>query len=755
MLATAAHAERVVIQSGEHDDFSRLVLQLQRPSGWVFGRYGAGYQLRLARPGITLDVTRVFDRIPKRRLEGVSVGPGEGVLTLRLPCVCNATIFQDGPLVIVIDLRNGPPREASPFEDVLPPLTDTADPGPIYNWKTNTPGVAIPVPKPPPVQADPGPPARVVGDGLGIPSAGVQPPTDAAAHVQLMERLLAADIARATTAGLLEHASPQPSAELRAALAEANTSVGQVTLQGKLDLLPSHAQRIAIAAPFGDQPATKKPEKAKPEPACLPDNLFDFRAKTPNVAPSERIANLRSRLVTEFDRPDVTVVRDLVHVYLSLGFGAEAQTLPEVMKVKLPDQALVDVLAHVVDNLPITDPGPLRGQETCDGPVALWALLASANQKTPVKFDRGAILRGFAALPLNLRRLLGGRLATRMLDLGDTAGAHAVTSALSRIPGAATQSTQLAQARLDLATDRTRQADATISRIAESNGPKAAEAALLLVETSFQANRKLPKELPATIASWAKDYRGTPLGARLEAAYPLALALGGQMDAAFSARTPAAETSGAQQEGANVLFAALARDGTDEDILRHGLAPDRRVPSDVREILARRVLALGFPEASLAWLDAAGATMPQDLTPAGRLLVARSALALGRTDLAQRALAELEGPDGSALRAQVLKAEGAVDPALAADGGGAAKSGASPLVSPPGIKSAPVAPIGEAGAAGSDPESRTGASDISAETKAPPGPLSLADQRLKEGKQLQDDIRKLLNDSATAPPAQP
>lgn len=754
LAAATAGAETVAIQSGEHKDFSRLVLQLKRPSVWVFGRYGVGYQLRLKRPGITLDVAHVFDRIPKSHLDGIAVGDGGANLSLHLSCVCYARAFQDGPLVIYIDVRAGPPPAGSPFETVLPAFPGAPQVGPIYNWKRNTPAVGLESLPTPQGKGSSG----TVGAGLDRVSFAAPDGVDAVPklHRRLTEAALAADIARAATAGLLEQAAPKPSAKLRAALESTTTPARQVTLQDAFASLAEHSKRLTIEAPVGEPPRPGDANTKPPQPPpCLPDRLFDFRHVGPNGPPAERIAALRSHLVTEFDRPDVAAVGQLTHLYLSLGFGAEAISLPKVMKVQLPDGDVEAILARIVDGMPVPDAGRLRGQVRCPGSGALWALLAQPVPDKHADIDKNAILRGFTALPLTLRRLLGERLASRLLALGDKAAAHSITDTLSRSPGDPTQSMQLAQARVDLATDRSRQADAAIGQIAASNGPKAAEAALLLVQTALKTDRKLPADLPSTIAVWAKDYRGTSLGTELRSAYPLALALSGQMDAAFAATAQVAHPSAVPGTGRATLFAVLAHVGTDEDVLRHGLAADAKVVSQTREKLAARVLALGFPQAALKWLGVAGDRLPPKLSPVAHLLVAKAALSLGRADMTLRALQGQHGAEGADLRLRAL-AMGGKDrhsPKIVI-GNGSPSGGSGNSATATGqvgnkalaVGAVTVAHMGD-GTGGLASLSISGGR--SSRPHSQPGPLALADQTLQAGERLQESVQTLLD----TPPA--
>ncbi|MFN7052564.1 MAG: hypothetical protein ACK4NH_10645, partial [Gemmobacter sp.] len=111
-----ALAETARVSSGEHTDFSRLVITLEAPSDWHFGRTADGYALSFQREGISFDTAAVFARIPKTRIGAVRQDPDASRLHVSAQCECHATAFEFRPGIIVVDVRNGPPEADSPFE---------------------------------------------------------------------------------------------------------------------------------------------------------------------------------------------------------------------------------------------------------------------------------------------------------------------------------------------------------------------------------------------------------------------------------------------------------------------------------------------------------------------------------------------------------------------------------------------------------------------------------------------------------------
>ena len=109
VAAGPALAEEITVRSGEHAGFSRLVLAPQTETGWTLGRIGRGYELRLDRPGVTFDLTRVFDLIPQTRIAAITPGSTQGSVAVGLSCDCRVTAFETAAGVIVVDVADGAP----------------------------------------------------------------------------------------------------------------------------------------------------------------------------------------------------------------------------------------------------------------------------------------------------------------------------------------------------------------------------------------------------------------------------------------------------------------------------------------------------------------------------------------------------------------------------------------------------------------------------------------------------------------------
>ena len=173
-LAVPAQAETVAVQSGEHGDFTRLVLDFALPTTWQMVRTPEGYAVTVDQPGLEFDLSSVYRVITQDRLSTIWTDPATGALTLGIGCACHAFPFEMASDVLVIDLRDGPAPPASSFEyaadgELMPPLTPRAAKrpktrpmppvaetrqetvpsladGPVYDWIAAAGAAAKPVP---------------------------------------------------------------------------------------------------------------------------------------------------------------------------------------------------------------------------------------------------------------------------------------------------------------------------------------------------------------------------------------------------------------------------------------------------------------------------------------------------------------------------------------------------------------------------------------------------------------------------------
>lgn len=628
LFASPAMAEPARVISGEHADFTRLVVELPAGADWTVGRTPMGYAFaRNTAVQPVYDLSRVWQRIPKTRLQTIRADPETGILQLTLACACHVLPFEYRPGMVVLDIKNGPAPEGSAFErpfadlgrDSFGPPAATSPPT-AYVWLKTARQSA----------------------GLATPYLPTSLPDSGSISLDPLRMKLLEQISRGAAGGVVDMQLP-----------------GKPQKVNATDLIDLTGARISI----GEMPGLRVTDpKAAPETLlpdgslCLPDSLMalpDWGANRPAL---DLLTEARSDLYGEFDTVDPAAVLKAIRLHLYLGFGAEAAQYGALLEGQDQPTELVVYLsmARLIEGS--QDPEtPFAAMLSCEGPAALWAAIAHARLPQGRAVNADAIVRNFLALPPHLRGLLGPALAEKLLERGDFDAARMIRDALARTPEIQVGVVALMDASAELRANRPEAARAHAS-VAIAEDARKVEGLVALVEAHFQKSDPLSPDIADSLRAFQREAGGNAAPIAQKRAFVLALALSGQTDEAFStAATLDVETGD--------LWKVAQRLANDDAFLRHavlsgnGSAP--KVRPEVRYSVSARLLDLGFVDAALVWL---GRVEPNDAS-ADRRLAARAELVRGDARRVLALLAGLSDPEDDILRATALVQLGALAPA--------------------------------------------------------------------------------------------
>jgi hypothetical protein len=616
-LASPGAAETARVLSGDHEDFTRLVIELPQATGWIVGRTKLGYAFAAkgeVQPDY--DISAVWERISRSRLQDLAVDPATGALDLSLACECHIFPFEYGPGVIVLDIKPGQPPAASAFEAGFPQpalavasaATDSAANG--YDWLDRTERLED---------------ARDVGVlplPLNTGTVSLDPLRD-----ELLEQ-----IARGAVDGIVDMELPGKPQVVPAA-DNGNLPWSQIRI--------GEQPGVIVLNPDGFD------DDDKPVAECPERELLDLPAWGSGKPVNDLLAEARADLFVEFDSADPEAVLRSVRSLLYLGFGAEARQHAAFLEPSAAptELALYLSMAIIVDGG--SDPQtPFAAMLDCDGPAALWAALAHDHLPRKGRLNRDAAVQAFLALPAHLRQHLGPGLAEKFLTQGDAEAARMIRDAINRAPNADNVAIAVLDARADLDAGNLDAAQSHAAAAVALDGDHA-DSLIALVEAHFLKLEPMEPEVAEALLALQGETQGTAIGADIDRALVLALGLSGQTEAAF------ANEGSAGPALADLWRVALDR-ATDDDFLRQAVlsSPAER-PETVPEVgfgVAKRLLALGLADAALVWLGPVGPGDP----PERRLLAASVALAQGDAKSAVQLLAAMVDPEAEMLRAKAL-----------------------------------------------------------------------------------------------------
>ncbi len=386
---------------------------------------------------------------------------------------------------------------------------------------------------------------------------------------------------------------------------------------------------------------------------CIADDRLDLVTWAADTPIAEQIGPAMTGLVGEFDRPDPEAIKRAARFDLYLGFGAEARALMRSFPTEDADIALWQGMARILDGE--ADPNLVfAGMAACNTTASLWAVLADPAI-LPVDFmTRSAILRGFSALPVHLRRQLGPVLIGRFLAMKDISTATALQDAILRAPGEPGPEVALMQASMEAAMGRPAVAVARLESLADGPGPTAAAALVVLVEQRASLGQTVDFVQVQVLEEYLKERRGGAQEAQFQHALIVAQGASGDFETAF-ANLPKSP------DAAALLWQSLAQTGSDSALLAHATVPETdplpAVAKPVATLIADRLLTLGLAAEAARWLKLGDRPLP--------LLQARVALAQGDPQAALTLLQGIAEPLALPLRAEALRQLGA-DQAAAA-----------------------------------------------------------------------------------------
>lgn len=691
LMVSPVAAQTAKVLSGDHDGFSRLVVELPGPSDWQMGRTPDGYALTVATAPADYDLAAVFNLIRRNRLAAVSVDAATGNLQIGLACACHAIPFEFRPGVIVIDIRDGAPPEGSSFEQPLPAASAPIDPEAVADGE----GTPAPLPDAKDDSSVPPPkPSRWVFSARGPATRTDNPAPKGETFVPQWPSLEAALGATKAPEPADEpaHKPAPPSGPMATLRGDLLLQISRGATRGVVDLAPADASehsgdtkdpgmqafaQVAVdpvpgveAVTAGDPAAALTPDGT----ACIADDRLNISEWGRDGPVAAQMTILTTGIVGEFDAVNADALGMSVRYALHLGFGVEAGRLIQVFPAsEIAIEAPVwTSMGRIIDGYP--DPaGVFAGMQTCDTAAALWAALAAERLERGALVNTQATLRSFSALPLHLRLALGPTLATRFLDIGQEEVAQTIRDAIARAPEGPAHEADLIGAKLDLANGDTQGAADLAQSVIDEAGPGVAEAMLALVRATLAEGKAVDAGTTDALAAILNENEGAALQEQLTDALILALASGGSADAAF-ARLPD------HPDSESALWEALAKSGSDDDILKHAIRPFDAAPADTspdtRARISERLDGLGFPVEAALWREPGHAPATYE--------TAKVAASLANAKNVVPALAE----------ERALIAARDWD-ALARDGSAVWQSAARHLVTPP-VDSPKMPPLAEA-----------------------------------------------------------
>ncbi|WP_299079251.1 hypothetical protein [uncultured Ruegeria sp.] len=611
-VASGAASKEVTVRSGEHDGYTRLVFNVPPDTGWVLAQQKNGATLTVEVDDVTFQTRSVFGRLTTNRLSSLSQSQPGAALNMEFGCDCGASAFLFRNSMIVVDIAPG--ISLPPLTTYIPPPVSTREP----DRESHPKRLGLKV-------------------DLKLPPLNMN---EQEFRDQLSARLLQGADRSLLDLNLAPVAPRNSSSVSRTAVPPGLSS--NIHLSSVLDDL--NGLLGAELLQIGDRPT------------CFSTTELGFDHWSEARPFHSQLADLRVGLYQEFDHLDDERAVSLAELYAFYGFGAEAIRVLGLMETQTPELTRVSAIAYIMDDRQMSGPNPFRKLQRCDSDAALWAVL-SESELAP-EADVEAIEQAFARLPEHLRRTLGPRVSSILVDAQELEAARRVLRSVNRIELTEHSSVTRVKAKVAEAAGDDERAETLLSEVASSPGAltEAPLALARLVDKRWVDRGAVTSQELGLAASYAMEFRRSEIGPMMARTHAVALGLNHEFDSALDLikTLPDGEEVPVTL---NRHLQLLAERSDDVTFLRQTLAMPSELTdllsTDTAIVLSRRLASLGFAAQTFAL-----ANRQQDSTRRSERarLRARAALMDGRPHQAMLELESDASRNAFALRVQAMSA---------------------------------------------------------------------------------------------------
>ena len=594
LSSVAATAQSLVLRSGEHEGFTRIVMTLPEETQWQITSDDGVLRLRFSTLFTQIDVSSAFTRISRERISEIKVGQDNQSLDFLLSCNCGFRAILEKNSLFVIDIGEGLPLptrdQGNANQDYIPKIETPADSNlnlPLFFNHASSIFLL---------------PPRLISDNPTVKQSKSNIPQNE--NELFGTRIISQFIEGAEILNLKS---------LHAQLSSA-TSQGLLKTNNQYQLF----QLESDSAPLADEPYPNIRTVFGTE---FDENAVTLDSQLLDECPTEVDLNIenwgneagfvvglstwRRSIMQEFDEVSAVAAIGLARHYLYYGFGQEAQVALNLLPSSVPQ---VDEVEHLRSMARIMDFGydsqikDTSWNTECGAEMALWSVLAAENLSSPLELDVSALRLEFERLPQHLRQHLGPQLARKFTQLGDNSTAEGILNSSSRSQINPNPAAQFLQAEKNLNSNDAASINIRFLDVLKSNSEFSPLAVVALVDATVAANQSIDKSLVDLVAAYHFEHRQTELSAELMRAQILSLAFSGRFSESFKMLEQLENDSSsvAYSETRLRIMRRLLEDADDIEFLKGVLGyPVLGLTTALENEFAKRLLEMGFVEHAL------------------------------------------------------------------------------------------------------------------------------------------------------------
>lgn len=637
MHPAIAFSQEILVRSGEHVGFTRLVFNLPIGSEWVVSHVGRTVTIEILENGYFFDIIRVFDRIARDKIEEIRQESNR--IFLSLNCDCRVSAFLEQKKYLVVDIASS----ASNLLTLPLPVI-----GGVFVQKE------LLAPKRLPTISDLELLARADREKVSDLPKNELSIREKNTLLNTRNKLVT-EIDTATKRGLvnLEAYGKSSTKEKKIMKIYKPVLPLNITIENSFNNSSLKENlKIPKNVYVGKKVDNKYIQSIRIK--CPASEIFNTNNWASKKSFNTQIGTIRQHLFEEFNQLDSTVALNLAKIYLYFGFGAEARQILLLIVPSIQRDSLLTIAA-ILENRNVNKASPVFSYIECQPHASLWAILAGETIPKHGSLNSGATIQALNEAPSHLRNVIAPVLSKRFLDFGDPEAAAAALRSIERLSSPIPSAAKLARANLLIDEGNPKAAMVALQDIVSEGSSESPKALANLIDLKFDAGEPIQQKTVELVAAYARENAATSLEAELRRVYALALARSLEFDKSFSLANllHSDQQDKVMSTLMSQLIAELTKAANDVVFIEHIFARAQQdiesLPDPDQLLLAERLHALGFNEAAQKILlrESSG-----PLAKAQNLLSASVALSLNQPMRARAALVGMIGADADKLKAQ-------------------------------------------------------------------------------------------------------
>ncbi|MEP4194583.1 MAG: hypothetical protein ABJL99_03000 [Aliishimia sp.] len=578
LICSQAAAQTAVVRSGEHEGFTRVVVAIDFDTKWEIDKEKDHVDIRFSQSDLEFDTVRAFDRITTNRV--TNIDGKEGFLRITLGCTCRIEVTESGKNLIVVDVSGdltNVPNEAEEFLEIPQEFGPPQKPSEIS-----------------PLDVRNFPITKQAKRSMPILHIDEAPTTSIVLNYPELQNRLSQQFSAALTQGLIDpnRDFPKPVSNVPAQFRSiVQNNEGRDIESALISNLRTNG---ALAIEVDAEDAINGTLDGM---NCDISIHYDVNQWNINQNYSESTSYLRRNLYGEFDMLNEGVALQLSRTLLYFGFGAEAISVSNLLRDGA-ERTAVRQMAQIIEYGHTVGEKNLEKFTECGNQIAMWALLSSEEEETPLDFDKDVAIRAVKALPEYLRSILGPKLSKKLRIRGDGESAALVMRDHARLLGDKPIAGKLETAEVKLKLGKVSEANLELTEVMQVNSLESPIALVKYIDLQVHNGEDISNETAILAEAFAFEHRESEIGPEIRRAHVIALAKSSQFDEAFSLYFKSVSEFDDQYIILDQLYSILSTEAEDVVFLKYGLSNT----SSMLEILSEnsklqisdRLISLGF-----------------------------------------------------------------------------------------------------------------------------------------------------------------